>query len=241
MSSKGTLIRVLITDPHPVVLAGIRTYMQSDPRILVVGECKELWQIVQQRDILSPDMILIGHRLDENGWRTLARARPGVGKFRMLLMSGERGAEAVQPALRAGCRGIYYKSDPLEELSQAIRAVDEGRMWFRDSETHHLVAALGDGEHRMAPRGTVCRGLTERQEQIVSLVARGLTNAEIAEGIRVSQATVALDLTHIYKKLGVPDRVRLLIKVRELNSSDPSWAVAPALPTTAAIAFGRAS
>lgn len=212
-------IRVLLVDPHPLVIAGIRSTLASTTDIEVCGESTTIAAVAQEINHTKPDVLLVGHALNGSNWRLLTNMQNPAGtRAAVLAMSSGYDSDVLCQSLRAGCRGIYDKADALSELKAAIRTIHAGGFWFRDADAHKVVESLL--AYESVARRKFDTQLTERQQKIVSLVARGLTNLEIAEAVRVSQATVALDLTSIYKKCGVPDRVRLLVKVRGSRFTD---------------------
>jgi DNA-binding NarL/FixJ family response regulator len=215
-------IRVLIADPHPVVIGGIRSFLDGYKDIQVVGDCSELRYIPEVCLKEEAHILLAGHVLDEAGWKFLSRIRHANGLFvAVMALTAVRDGNTLRQALHGGCRGVYDKADSLEQLPVAIRTVSQGSLWFRDKDAHHVIESLLKQGRGTVQSRKIPAQLTERQQRIVSLVARGLTNAEIAEAVRVSQATVALDLSRVYKLLGVADRIRLLLKVHAEGGSEP--------------------
>jgi len=215
-------IRVVIADPHPVVIGGIRSFLAGSKDIQVVGDCSELRYIHEVCLKEEAHVLLVGHALEEADWKSLSRIRHANGLFvAVMAVTAVRDANTLCQTLQGGCRGIYDKADSLEQLPVAIRTVSQGSLWFRDKDAHHVVESLLKQGRGTVQTRKIPTQLTERQQRIVSLVVRGLSNAEIAQAVRVSQATVALDLSRVYKILGVADRVRLLVKVHAEGGPKP--------------------
>ena len=210
LSGNDDRIRVALTDPHPAVLTGLRAFLSADPQIRVVGETNELTYWVDRRMLWAADVILVGHSLSELGRRWLEGNVEDVTGGACVLMTDEAGADVVVRAFVMGCRGVFYKGDGLEDLLDAIRAVRDGRIWCRHADTTALTDSLP-----AAPEDAwgLQETLTHRQKLVSELVARGLSNGQISRYVQVSEATVASDLTHIYRTLGVSDRVNLIVKL----------------------------
>lgn len=209
---RGGLIRVAVADPYPAVLAGLRVLLPGDSRLCIVGETLELTRWAEQRSQWAADVVLVGHSLAD-----LARETMQCGRIEdsrggaCVLMSEQEGPEVVARAFGLGCRGIFYKRDEPQDLLAAIVAVHHGRLWCREGD----VPSPTDTQAGRAvdPPWKVDGGLTERQQLVSKLVVRGLSNGQISNYVRVSEATVASDLTHIYRTLGVSDRVNLIVKL----------------------------
>jgi DNA-binding NarL/FixJ family response regulator len=191
-------IRLLIVDDHPVVRDGLRGMLAADPSLQVVGEASDGAEAIGLVKSLRPDVVLMDLRM------------PGLGGVAAIKALAEQGAEArvlvlttydsdsdVTPALEAGATGYLLKDAPQEQLVRAIQAAARGESVLAPSVATRLVSQL-----RVPARDS----LSERELEVLSLIARGETNRGAAARLFISEATVKTHLLHIYEKLGVNDR-----------------------------------
>ena len=213
MTEQGR-ISVLIVDDHQVVRRGLRTFLELQDDIEVAGEACDGLQGVELAAQLEPDVVLMDimmPQLDgiEPTRRTKARA-PGTGVIALTSFAGD---EQVLPVLEAGASSYLLKDVSPEELVEAIRAVHRGEPRLHpDALRKVMEAAMGPraGEAR-PPAASPPTDLTERELEVVALVARGMSNREIAERFVISEKTVKTHIGHILAKLGLKDRTLLAI------------------------------
>jgi DNA-binding NarL/FixJ family response regulator len=219
--SAGSPIRILICDPHPIVRKGVRLSLQEHPDFQIAGECSRLDEVSSLLRQLSPDVVVLGHDVPSAPeGRAFELDFDGDNFCRVILLCSEkRNADYGFGAISSGIRGIFDRHLPTELLSAAVREVYKGGLWFDRGATESFVSAMladrATRESEAAPEHT----LTMRQKRIVALVREGKSNKEIADRVRVSQATVAYELTNIYRKVGVSDRIQLLLKMQSSKSS----------------------
>ena len=207
-------IRVLIVDDHQVVRRGLRTFLELQDDIEVVGEAGDGLAGVEQASRLEPDVVLMDivmPRLDGiEATRRIKEHAPGTGVIALTSFAGD---DQVLPALEAGASSYLLKDVTPEELVEAIRAVHRGEPRLHpDALRKVMEAAMGPraGEARPAAASPP-DDLTERELEVVALVAQGLSNREIAESFVISEKTVKTHIGHILAKLGLKDRTQLAI------------------------------
>lgn len=193
------MIRVLIVDDHPVVRDGLRGVIEGDPGLSVVGEAGDGAEaLARVADGSTVDLVLMDLRMPRMGGveaiRELRRTAPTV---RVLVLTTFDTDADVLPAVEAGATGYLLKDTPREDLVRAVRAAYRG-----EAVLSPTVAGLLMGQVRAPAR----EALTERELEVLRLVAAGSTNREAARALFISEATVKTHLLHIYEKLEVRDR-----------------------------------
>jgi DNA-binding NarL/FixJ family response regulator len=193
-----TPIRVLIVDDHPVVRDGLRGILTSDPEFDVVGEAADGAEALAGARAAKPDVILMDLRMPGVGGvaaiRSLAEADIPA---RVLVLTTYDSDSDVVPALEAGATGYLLKDAPRDELVRAIRSAARGEAVLAPSVASRLVSQL------RAPEQAT---LSDRELEVLRLVAQGETNRGVAARLFISEATVKTHLLHIYTKLDVNDR-----------------------------------
>jgi DNA-binding NarL/FixJ family response regulator len=196
----GEPIRVLVVDDHPVVRQGLRTFLDLQEDMTVVGEAGDGATAVSLAVSVSPDVVLLDLRMPgADGVSALNSLRASGVEARVLVLTSFTDAEAVLPALRAGAAGYVYKDVDPPALAAAIRAVHAGHVLM-----HPDVARL------LAAGDRVSHGpsLTARERDVLAEIARGRSNREIARALSVSEKTVKTHVSAIFTKLGVADRTQ---------------------------------
>lgn len=193
-----TAIRLLLVDDHPVVRDGLRGMFAGDPDIEIVGEAADGSEAVALAAELEPDVILMDlHMPVMDGVSAIRQLVEQGSASRILVLTTYDQDSYVLPAIEAGATGYLLKDAPRDELLRAVRAVASGDSALSPSVASRLV------EQMRNPAPDV---LTERELEILALVAAGTTNRAIARTLFISEATVKTHLLHIYEKLGAPDR-----------------------------------
>jgi DNA-binding NarL/FixJ family response regulator len=191
-------IRVVLADDHPIVREGLRGMLAAEPGIEVVAEAASGAEAVAVAARYRPDVVLMDLRMPGGDGVTataeILAATPGARV--VVLTTYETDADIVR-AVEAGAVGYLLKDTPVAELSQAIRAAARGETVLAPSVARRLVS------HVRQPRRDLLSG---RETEVLALVARGLTNAEIGQQLTITEATVKTHLIRSFSKLGVNDR-----------------------------------
>ena len=202
---KSDRIRVLVVDDHAVVRAGIRALMAEFDDIQVAGEAADGAAAVARAAELQPDVILMDLVMPEvDGIEAIRRITAAQPKARILALTSFSADDKVFPALKAGARGYLLKDTEPQDLVRAIRQIHRG-----ESSLHPCIArtVLQEFHHPMAQDDTP-ESLTERETEVLGLVAKGLTNHQIGEQLNISEATVRTHVSNILAKLHVANRVQ---------------------------------
>ncbi len=205
-------IRVLIVDDHPVVRSGMRTLLAASPAVVVVGEAGDGEEALTLVGSSLPDVVLsdlrLGAGLDGVAVARAVRARhPDVAV--LILTTFDHGTDIVR-AVEAGAAGYLLKDAAAAEIVAAIRAAAAGETVLSADLTRRAVETMRDGH----------RQLSEREHEVLVLVADGLSNNDIAKGLFVSRATVKTHLSHLFEKLGVDSRTAAVAVARKRGLLD---------------------
>jgi len=209
-------IRVLLADDQALVRAGLRTILGSQDDIEVVGEAPDGEQAVAMASRLRPDVVLMDIRMPMlDGIEATRRITRGGLRGRILILTTYELDEYVFDALGAGASGFLLKHAPPEELIQGVRVVAAGDSLLAPSVTRRLIEEFARRPAPAARPPEALVTLTERELQVLRLIARGLTNAEIAARLHVSETTVKTHVGHVLDKLDLRDRVQAVILAYE--------------------------
>ncbi|MGP4110841.1 response regulator [Streptomyces sp. 4N509B] len=209
-------IRVLLVDDQPLLRTGFRMILEAEHDVAVVGEAGDGLQALDQVRALQPDVVLMDIRMPRmdgvEATRQITGGPANDGPAKVLVLTTFDLDEYVVEALRAGASGFLLKDAPAEELVQAIRVVAAGEAMLAPSVTRRLLdmyaGRLPSGEESVP---NALRTLTEREVEVLRLVARGLSNAEIAADLFVSETTVKTHVGHVLTKLELRDRVQAAV------------------------------
>lgn len=208
------MIHVLLADDQALVRAGFRMILKAEPGIEVAGEAGDGAEAVQLARQIRPDVVLMDIRMPSmDGIEATRRIVIDDTSPRVLVLTTFDLDEVVYKALRAGASGFLLKDAPEERLVTAIRVVAEGGSLFAPSVTRRLIHEFARRAPAQPP--PVLDELTARELEVLRLVARGLTNAEIATTLVLSEHTVKTHVAHILTKLGLRDRTQAVVLAYE--------------------------
>ena len=191
-------IRVLIADDHPVVRAGLRGILEGSPGFSVVGEAADGLAALDVVAATSPDVVLMDLRMPVlDGAGTIERLATSCPGVRVLVLTTYDQDSDILRAVEAGATGVLLKDAPREELFRAVRAVARGESVLAPGLTARLLTRW---------RAPKVEAPTERELEVLRLVAKGHTNRAIGRQLSISEATVKTHLVHVFGKLGVDDR-----------------------------------
>ena len=211
--TEGEAIRVVIVDDHQVVRQGLRTFLDLQDDIAVVGEAGDGATALQVVAQLVPDVVLMDIMMPQldgiEATRCIKEAHPGVGVIALTSFAGD---DQVLPVLEAGASSYLLKDVTPEDLVEAVRAVHRGEPRLHpDALRKVMEAATGTRPAEEAVRPSPPGDLTERELEVIRLVAQGRTNREIADEFVLSEKTVKTHVSHILAKLELKDRTQLAI------------------------------
>ncbi len=203
------MIRVLVADDHPIVRSGIVGLLSAEPDLEVVAEASDGTEAVALALELEPDVVLMDLRMpgiegDEATARILAE-RPGI---RIVVLTTYETDDSILTAIEAGASGYLLKAAPQDEIVAGVRSVARGEVALAPSIAAKLVSRM---------RAPARPSLSPREREVLALVARGLSNPEIAKALYLGEATVKTHLLHVFEKLEVSDRTRAVTRAMELG------------------------
>jgi DNA-binding NarL/FixJ family response regulator len=218
------MIRVLIADDQALVRAGFRMILDAEADLEVVGEASDGAEAVAQAQKLKPDVVLMDIRMPElDGIEATRRVVSGDGEqpVRVLMLTTFDLNEYVYEALRAGASGFLLKDVPPEQLAAGIRVVADGDALLAPSITRRLIEEFAQATPAAAEPPKGLDELTPRELEVFRLIARGLSNGEIAAELVVSETTVKTHVARVLMKLGLRDRVQAVVLAYEAGVAVP--------------------
>ncbi len=213
-------IRVLIADDQSLVRVGFRKILESEPDLDVVGEAGDGIEAIERARLLRADVVIMDIQMPRMNGLEATRRLAGENGMRVLILTTFDVNEYVYEALRAGASGFLLKDTEAEVLVNAIRVVAGGDALLAPSITRTLIAQFA---RRPPPssRPEALAELTARELEILQLLARGLSNAEIAQELVVGEATVKTHVARVLHKLGLRDRVQAVVVAYETGLVQP--------------------
>jgi DNA-binding NarL/FixJ family response regulator len=210
-------IRLLIVDDQELVRTGLRLFLETQDDLEVVGEAGDGAEAIERARELRPDVVLMDIRMPGmDGVEATARlTAAGIELPRVLVLTTFDLDEYVFGALRAGAAGFLLKDAPRERLLEAIRVVHDGEALLSPSITRRLIEDFAARTDPLEPPTTLLKQLTPREREVLVLVARGLSNSEIAGRLVVTEATVKSHVGSILMKLDLRDRVQAVVLAYE--------------------------
>jgi DNA-binding NarL/FixJ family response regulator len=214
-------VRVLIADDQSLFRAGFRLVLESHPDLEVVGEASNGREAIHSAARFDPDVVLMDIRMPELDGIAATREITARGQARVLVLTTYDLDEYVYDALQAGASGFLLKDTPPAQLADGIRAVAAGEALLAPSVTRRLIeefARVGPAQ-RARPEGF--DELTPRELDVLRLLARGMSNAEIAAHLVLSDTTVKTHVAHVLSKLDLRDRVQAVVLAYESGLITP--------------------
>jgi DNA-binding NarL/FixJ family response regulator len=216
-------IRIVLADDHPVYRDGLRALIDRSPDLELVGEASSGAEAIALAAASSPAVILMDIRMPGmsgiEATRQILEARP---ETRILILTMSEDDDSLFAAMRAGARGYLPKDADSEDLVRAIRAVAVGEVIFGESIATRLQAFFKADRGR--PATNPFPELTDREDEVLELIARGQSNSEIARRLEISDKTVRNHVANVFNKLRVADRSQAIVRAREAGlgrESDP--------------------
>jgi DNA-binding NarL/FixJ family response regulator len=194
----STAIRILLVDDHPVVRAGLSGLLSSQPDFVVVGEASNGLEALDMLERIGADVVLMDLRMPQmDGVAATRQVRARFPKVQVLVLTTYDTDSEIVRAVEAGATGCLLKDVPREELFRAVRLCAKGEAVLSPPVAARLLGRM---------RGPSQENLSVRELEVLALVAKGLSNKEIARKLKISEATVKTHLLHTFEKLGVDDR-----------------------------------
>jgi DNA-binding NarL/FixJ family response regulator len=208
------VIRVLVADDQALVRSGFRMILDERPDLELVGEAENGAQALELAKELDPDVILMDVRMPElDGVEATKRLVAAGTRARILVLTTFDLDEYIYASIRAGASGFLLKDVQPDELADAIRVVAAGNSLYGPAATQRLLDRFAERNEPTQLRSL--DALTDREHEILELLAHGLSNAEIAERLYLSETTVKTHVSAVLRKLGVRDRVQAVIAAYE--------------------------
>jgi DNA-binding NarL/FixJ family response regulator len=201
------VMRVLTADDQRVVREGLALLLGLMPDVELVGSARDGHEVLELADIMRPDIVLMDLRMPRcDGVEATRLLRARHPEIRVIVLTTYADDRSVIDALRAGARGYLTKDSGAEQIHQALRDVIDDRSAIDPAVQHHLVAAIAD--HAAAAPTPPHAGLTPRELEVLTLIAQGLSNSEIAGQLFVSEGTVKSHINRLLAKIDARDRAQ---------------------------------
>lgn len=204
-----TTTRVLLVDDHPVVRGGLVALLDTLPGIAVVGQVGDGAAALREVALLKPDVVVMDLRMPGmDGVEAVRRITTGYPATAILILTMFDEESLIADALAAGAHGYLLKGAGQDEIERAIRTVAAGATVFSPGVVERVL-------HRSRPSSKPLPQLTEREREVTELLARGISNAAIAERLEIAPKTVGNHISSIFLKLGVVSRAEAIVRARE--------------------------
>jgi DNA-binding NarL/FixJ family response regulator len=210
MAKNKNAVRILLADDHPIFRDGVRRLLEQEDSVVIVGEASNGNECVNMLSKLKPDILLLDLRMpDKDGLAVLEEVNFESLGTRVIVLTATEDDNDVVRAMRLGARGVVLKQSATDLLLKSILKVQSGEIWLDNRMTAEVMRAFSksseSGPRREKPL------LSDREREIVQLVAQGFRNREIGEKLFISEQTVKNHLHNIFDKLGVSDRLELAL------------------------------
>jgi two-component system nitrate/nitrite response regulator NarL len=198
--SKPPRIKLLLVDDHPIVLDGIKSHLGAQPEFEVVGDATNGQEALRKAKLTLPDVVLMDISMPHmNGLEAMVQLRKQVPDAKVLVLSMHDSKEYISQIIRVGARGYLLKDCSPAELVSAIKAVHSGEVYFSPAVSRVLVEEVVDGKEAAAAPPA----LTEREKQVLSLIAEGLLNKQIADKLGIGVRTIETHRERVMRKLEI--------------------------------------
>jgi DNA-binding NarL/FixJ family response regulator len=217
--SSAQPIRLLIADGHPIVLEGLRSVLGHLPNLQVVGEASDGMEAIEKTVSLDPDIVLMELKLPRvDGLTVLRSIQARAGRSKVILFSSPENKEEFVEAMKLGCSGILSKDSAITLIEKSIQKVYAGEIWLDSNTTAAVIRQFASPTDFPPAHGTgngkatrERAQLSQREREIIILIAQGYKNKEIAEKMFITEQTVKNHLHNVFDKLGVSDRLELAL------------------------------
>ena len=197
------VIKILIVDDHPVVREGIGAMLARQPDFQIVGEASNGLQAIEKARELSPDVVLMDLRMPEmDGVEAIGRIRAEKPEVKFIILTTYSDDEYILKGIAAGARAYLLKDAPRDELFKAIRAVYKGESLIQPVVASRVLDKLAE----LSKKSPSTETLSEREIEVLQLMAKGVSNSSIADQLSITQSTVKTHITSIFQKLNVTTR-----------------------------------
>jgi len=205
-------IKVLIVDDHEMVRDGLSVMMEREEDFTVVGEAQNGLEAVEKTKALNPDVVLMDLRMpDMDGVEAMRQIRAVQDDVKFLVLTTYDSDEYIFDAIEAGAKGYLFKDTSREELFRAVRTVNRGESLIDPAVVSRLLDRLTELSHRAA-HGPEHGALSEREVEVLQLMARGSANKQIASDLSITESTVKTHVANIFQKLEVSHRTEAVTK-----------------------------
>lgn len=210
-------IRVLIADGHPIVLEGLRNVLTGHDSIQLVGEASDGMEAIEKTVSLDPDVVMMDLRMPRvDGLTVLRSIHTRAPRSKVILFSGSDSKDEFVEAMKLGCSGILSKESATALIERSISKVFAGEIWLDSNTTAAVIRQFASPSEfpAAANNGKTTREraqLSQREREIIILIAQGYKNKEIAEKMFITEQTVKNHLHNVFDKLGVSDRLELAL------------------------------
>ncbi|WP_328924012.1 response regulator transcription factor [Streptomyces sp. NBC_00190] len=214
-------IKVFLLDDHEVVRRGLHDLLDAEPDIVVVGEASTAEQALARGPALRPDVAVLDVRLPDGDGITVCRElRSHMPELACLMLTSFDDEDALLDAIMAGAAGYVLKQIKGSDLVSAVRTVATGQSMLDPATTARLMHSLRDPETARAPQDARLAALSERERSVLELIGEGLTNAQIAKRLYLSEKTVKNHISRLLGKLGVERRVQAAVIAAQVHEHE---------------------
>jgi len=214
----GSEIRVILIDDHPLFREGVAYTLQNEPDIDVIGQGESMDEAVQLVEQLAPDVALFDVGIPGGGIQAAAAAAAACPEMKLIMLTASADEGDLVAALNAGAHGYVLKGVSARELVGVVRSVWAGERYVTPSLAGSLLSSMATEKQPLQQPVNPLDELTERERQVLDLVADGLSNREVGERLFLSEKTVKHYMTIIMEKLGVRNRVEATLVARQAST-----------------------